>query len=348
MTQRIYWVPHTLCFLDCAHCHNNSSLSGRRSTRELIDRIVDQLPGPESHYRLEDVLVGGGEALQRGAETEHLIRAFRGRFPRGPERTVSERRASGHAILALQSSGLPLADRRGNVRGELVDYWIELGVDYYQVASSDVFHRRQRPEYPWDALERNLESYGATHGVEFRIYGKGIEKLVPSGRVLDNLGELEAEGAHLLTAERYCADGWETASRFLSGTQRAYPECSEVVIDPEGWVHACCWYELSPGLFDLERVDLVSGLERLRSVPLCQALDRGDIVGLAEIAGASPDLTRRVRDRVGDCGACRLISWRIARQAESGWMRVGPLSEREWSFYAEHIDAGLLTAVLGR
>ena len=42
-----------------------------------------------------------------------------------------------------------------------------------------------------------------------------------------------AEGAALLTAERYCADGWETASNFLSGTHLPYPECAEAVIDPQ-------------------------------------------------------------------------------------------------------------------
>jgi hypothetical protein len=300
------------------------------------------LPGPESVYRLEDVLVGGGEALLRGEETEFLICSLRQRFPRGSEGTVAERRAAGHVILALQSTGLPLADRHGNVRAELVDHWLELGIDYIQVASSDMFHRRQRPEYPWDALETNLEAYGAAHGVEFLIYGKGIKKLVPSGRVLENLEVLAAEGAGLLTAERYCADGWETASRFLSGTQLAYPQCSEVVIDPDGWVHACCWYELSPGLFDLGSVDLATGLERLRSVPFCQALDGGDILRLAEIARVAPELARQVRDRVGDCGACRLFSVLLACQAEHEWIRVASLSEQERSFYAGCVGADTL------
>jgi hypothetical protein len=330
----------------CAHCHNDSSPSGRRAERDLIDRIIAHLPGPESTYRLEDVLVGGGEALQRGTETEYLIRTFRERYPRGAERTIAERRAAGHVILALQSTGLPLADRRGNVRGELVDYWLELGIDYFQVASSDMFHRRQRPNYPWDALERNLEAFGAAHGVEFLIYGKSINKLVPSGRVLENLGTLEAEGARLLTAKRYCADGWETASRFLSGTQLAYPECSEVVIDPDGWVHACCWYELSPGLFDLWDVDMATGLERLRCVPFCQALDCGDMERFAEIVHISPALARQVRNRVGDCGSCRLLSILLARQPEHDWISVAPLSAQEHTFYTERVGADTLQDLL--
>lgn len=348
MTQRIYWVPHTTCFLGCAHCHNDSSPSGRQATRNLIERIIAHLPGPESDYRLEDVLVGGGEALMRGQETEYLIRTFRGRYPRGPQRTVAERRAAGHVILALQTTGLPLADRRGNVRGALVKYWLELGVDYFQVASSDVFHRRERPEFPWEALESSLQAYGAAHDVEFLIYGKNLSKLVPSGRVLENLDALEAEGAGLLTAERYCADGWETASHFLSGTQLPYPQCSEIVIDPDGWVHACCWYELSPGLFDVGTVDLAGGMQGLQSSLLCQALDRGDITRLAEIAEVTPDLARQVRDAVGDCGCCRLCSVLLARQPEHGWLRVAPLSPRESAFYVRQLGEDTLPEILDR
>jgi hypothetical protein len=197
-------------------------------------------------------------------------------------------------------------------------------------------------------LEANLESYGAAHGVEFLIYGKSVTKLVPSGRVLENLEALEAVGAGLLTAEHYCAEGWETASRFLSGTQSAYPECSEVVIDPDGWVHACCWYELSPGLFDLGSVGLSTGMERLRPVPFCQALDQGAILELAEIAGIAPESAGQVRDRVGDCGACRLFSVRLARGSAYEWMRVAPLSARERTFYVHRLGADRMAEWLGR
>ena len=348
MGQRIYWVPHTRCFVGCAHCHNDSSLPGRRATRDLIDRIIAHLPSPNSPYRLEDVLVGGGDALMRGAETEYLIRTLRERFPRGPQGTVAERRAAGHVILVLQSTGLPLADSRGRVRGSRVEYWLELGVDYFQVASSDVFHRRERPAFPWGVLERSLRAYGAANGVEFSIYGKSVTKLVPSGRVLENMNALEAEGASLLTAERYCTDGWETASHFLSGTQLAYPHCSEVVIDPDGWVHPCCWYALSLGLFDLGTVDLDMGMERLRPVPFCQALDRGDVLRLAEIARAASNLASQVRDRVGDCGCCRLLATLLVRQSEHDWIEVAPLSDREAAFYTERVGAETLQKLLGR
>jgi hypothetical protein len=191
-------------------------------------------------------------------------------------------------------------------------------------------------------------AYGAAHDVEFLIYGKNLSKLVPSGRVLENLGALEVEGAGLLTAERYCADGWETASHFLSGTQLPYPQCSEIVIDPDGWVHACCWYELSPGLFDVGTVDLAEGLEELRSEPLCQALDQGDILHLAEIAQISAELAHQVRDVVGDCGSCRLFSVLLARRPELGWLKVAPLSTQESAFYAEQLGKNLLHKLLSR
>jgi hypothetical protein len=118
------------------------------------------------------------------------------------------------------------------------------------------------------------------------------------------------------------------------------------VIDPDGWVHACCWYELSPGLFDLGSVDLETGLERLRSVPFCQALDGGDILRLAEIARVAPELARQVCDRVGDCGACRLFSVLLARQTEHEWIKVAPLTGRERSFYAARVGADALCKLL--
>jgi hypothetical protein len=307
----------------------------------LIDAIIAHLPGPESEYRLEETLIGGGEALQRGVETEYLIQAFRQRFPRGPQDRVEDRRAAGNVILALQSCGLPLADRRGQVRKELVDYWIELGVDYFQIASSDLFHRRARPGYPWDELEHNLGAYGAAHGVEFLIYGKAAAKLVPSGRVLENLEALEDEGATLLTAERYCADGWETASNYLSGTHLPYPRCSEVVIDTRGKVHPCCWYELAPGLFDLGKTDFATGMERLRAVPLCQALDQGNVLGISELAGIDRDRAQGVRDRVGDCGLCRLSFARLSRLPGHEWLQTSPLSDRESAFYRTRLGTEL-------
>jgi len=345
MTQRIYWVPHVKCFLGCAHCHNDSG-PGQPASRSLIETIIAHLPGPESEYRLEDVLIGGGEALLRGVETEYLIQAFRRRFPRGPQATLEERRAAGHVILALQSCGLPLADRDAQIRQDRVEYWTDLGADYFQIASSDGFHRSARPEYPWDELEHNLETYSAAYGVEFLIYGKAAAKLVPSGRVLSNLEALESAGASLLTAERYCAEGWETASHFLSGTHLPYPQCSEVVIDPQGWVHPCCWYELSPGLFDLGSIDFAMGMERLRAMPLCQALDLGDIISIAVIAGIDPDHAQKTRDQVGDCGLCRLAAARLSHQPDHNWVQAPSLSEREWAFYGTRLGTDKLQELL--
>jgi hypothetical protein len=227
-----------------------------------------------------------------------------------------------------------------------VAYWIDRGVDYFQIASSDRFHRGARPEYPWEALEQSLNDYSAAHGVEFLIYGKAAAKLVPSGRVLDNLKELESQGAGLLTAERYCSEGWETASNFLSGTDLPYPRCSEVVVDPQGWVHPCCWYELSPGLFDLTTTDFAAGMERLRPNPLCQDLDRGNVLSIAGRAGIALSQARQIRDRVGDCGLCRLAFVSLRRRPDLNWLKTPPLSDRESAFYGARVAAALPNELL--
>lgn len=334
MGQRIYWVPHTICYFGCLHCHNDSRLQGVRASRAVIDGVIEHMPGPNSPYRLDEVLVGGGESLMRNNEMEYLLQRFRARFPQGPQATVDERRAAGHAILAVQTIGTPLTDAVGRPNPRVIQYWLDLGVDYFHIASNDIFHERQRPDFPWDSFRENLRMYGDEHGIHFHIYGKAPSRLVPSGRALENLEVLEQTGARLLLDEGYCANAWEAAANFLTGTGNDYPDCSEVVIDPEGWVHPCCWYELSPGLFNLSTTDFETAMSALQPILFCQALDSGDMAAYATAAGIEPDLARRVRDRVGDCGACRLFSTALAAQPDHSWIQVPPLSPQERSFYA--------------
>lgn len=339
MTQRIYWVPHTVCYFGCTHCHNDSVMGGIRASTSVIDAVIANLPGPETPYRLEEVLVGGGEGLMRGQQMEHLIRQFRARFPRGPQATPAERQAAGFVTLALQTMGHPLADARGIPAPKLINYWLDLGIDLFHIASNDIFHELQRPDYPWEAFRENITRYGEIHGVEFVIYGKSAARLVPSGRVLENLDALEHEGATLLTDEGYCATAWEGGANFLSGQQRAHPDSSEVVIDPHGWVHPCCWHELAPGLFDLGRVPFVVGMEHARKASFCQAIDVGDMAALAAIAHVDPMLASAVRASVGDCGACRLWSVRLAQDPANGWLKPTSLSAHEVRFYTNQLGA---------
>jgi hypothetical protein len=346
MVQRIYWVPHTICFFGCEHCHNDSLMEGIRADKAVIDQVIANLPGPGSRYSLEEVLVGGGESLMRSQGMEYLIRRFRQRFPRGPETTLEGRRAGGHVILALQTMGFPLVDSRGRPVPRNINYWLDQGVDYFQIASNDIFHERRRPDYPWEGFRQNLREYGAENNVYFLIYGKGEERLVPSGRVLDTLPELEQAGASLLLNEGYCANAWEAASNFLSGIGAAYPNCSEVVIDPLGWVHPCCWHELSPGLFNLTEMSFAAGMDRASQVPFCHSLDEGDMIRYAQEAGIDLITAQSVRNKVGDCGACRLASVRLARRPEYGWVDAPELSPREVAFYEKILGRELLAESL--
>ncbi len=62
----------------------------------------------------------------------------------------------------------------------------------------------------------------------------------------------------------------------------------------------------------------------------------------------APELARQVRDRVGDCGSCRLFSILLARQPEHGWLKVAPLSDRELAFYARRVGEDALQEILDR
>ena len=348
MAQRIYWVPHTMCFFGCEHCHNDSVMDGIRADKAVIDGVIANLPERGSRYQLEEVLIGGGESLMRNQQMEYLVTQLRARFPRGPQATIKERQQAGYVVLGLQTMGFPLADAKGSPVDRNIRYWLDLGIDYFHIASNDVFHERQRPDYPWEALRQNLRDYSEETGVEIWIYGKAPVRLVPSGRVLDNLSVLsQEEGAGLLTDPGYCATAWEGGANFLSGQEIAHPDCSEVVIDPHGWVHPCCWHELAPGLFNLAQTRFDAGMEFARKVPFCQAIDEGDMIKLSEIVGISTELAHQVRDVVGDCGACRLCSVKLAADPQNNWMKPTALTERETRFYNQHLGEATMANLFG-
>jgi len=341
MTQRVYWVPHTVCFFGCAHCHNDSVMHGTRASKRVIDGVIANLPGSDSAITLEEVLVGGGESLMRGQQMEYLVQQFRARFPQGPQPMLAERRAAGYVTLALQTMGHPLADASGNPSTKNIDYWLKQGVDLFHIASNDIFHELQRPDYPWEQFRENIRQYGQQHGIEFVIYGKPPARLVPSGRVLHDLPALEREGAALLTDEGYCASAWEGGANFLSGQGRNHPDCSEVVIDPHGWVHPCCWHELAPGLFNLSTTPFDEGMQRMQQVPFCHAIDTGDMTQFAQLAQIAPAQAQLIRNTVGDCGLCRLASVRLANQPEHAWLKPTRLSEHEIRFYETQLGTAL-------
>lgn len=169
---------------------------------------------------------------------------------------------------------------------------------------------------------------------------------MPSGRVLDNLAVLsKEENAGLLTAPGYCATSWEAGANFLSGQEKPHPDCSEVVIDLHGWVHPCCWHELAPGLFNLAKTKFDAGMEHARKVPFCQAIDEGDMIKPSEIAGITTELAHQVRDVVGDCGACRLCSVKLAADPQHNWMKPTTLTERETRFYNHHLGETMMVAL---
>jgi hypothetical protein len=343
MAQRIYWVPHTVCFFGCEHCHNDSVMDGIRADRGVIDGVIANLPEPGSTYALEEILIGGGESLMRNQQMEYLITQLRARLPRGPQATIKARQQAGHVVLGLQTMGFPLADAAGIPIDRNIRYWLDLGIDYFHIASNDVFHERQRPDYPWEALRQNLRDYSEETGVEIWIYGKASTRLVPSGRVLDHLAVLsKEEGATLLTSPGYCASAWEGGANFLSGQSRPYPDCSEVVIDPHGWVHPCCWHELAPGLFDLGKTRFEDGMAFARTVPFCHAIDEGDMLKLSALSGIDASLAQHVRDTVGDCGACRLCSVKLASEPGNAWIKPTALSDKECRFYTAHLGEAVM------
>ena len=75
-----------------------------------------------------------------------------------------------------------------------------------------------------------------------------------------------------------------------------------------------------------------------RKVLFCQAIDEGDMIKLAELTGISTELAHHVRDAVGDCGACRLCSVKLANEPQNTWMKPTTISDKEQRFYHHHLS----------
>jgi hypothetical protein len=103
---------------------------------------------------------------------------------------------------------------------------------------------------------------------------------------------------------------------------------------------------LAPGLFDLTTMPFDDGMQILQDVGFAQAIDAGDMAWLAEEAGVALRQAARVRNAVGDCGACRLYSVKLAERHD--WLKPTRLEPREIRFYERYVAQEDLDAVLGK
>ena len=75
----------------------------------------------------------------------------------------------------------------------------------------------------------------------------------------------------------------------------------------------------------------------LAAEPIAQALATGDVIGYAELAGFDEAWAFRVRNLVGDCRLCPLVSARSARDPAHRWLTAPPVSNREAYFHAARL-----------
>ena len=69
------------------------------------------------------------------------------------------------------------------------------------------------------------------------------------------------------------------------------------------------------------------------------------MIKLSEITGISTELANQVRDAVGDCGACRLCSVKLAADPQNNWMKPTALTARETRFYNQHLGEATMHAL---
>ena len=87
-------------------------------------------------------------------------------------------------------------------------------------------------------------------------------------------------------------------------------------------------------------------MDRAHQVSFCHVLDEGDMIKYAQEAQIELSTAQTVRNKVGDCGACRLASVRLARRPEYDWLHAPELSGREVTFYENFLGKDLLEEFL--
>jgi hypothetical protein len=265
---------------------------------------VANLPDGSSNHRVEKITIGGGDACAVPWLTERLVSRVRERFPQGPEKlSVDERRAGGWMVVALQTSGTLFADPEGMIWTGLIERWLRLGVDSFEVPSQDIYHRMTLPDYSWLRLFKGLTDYSELFRVPVHISGTDMSSLIRSGRAWENWERLKSLGCSPAT-EGNCRNGWGTAGGFLGGVNSSR-HSSLVTVDPDGGVHPCVWYRMSPAMFNLGEAPFETGMDAAMREDSYRLLNEGDIRSLCARAGMDQSDYERLVDGSGECSACR-------------------------------------------
>ncbi|MGH9658330.1 MAG: radical SAM protein [Bryobacteraceae bacterium] len=266
--ESIYWVVSRDCNQRCRHCYNNSEPGAEGLSFDEVDQVVAHLP---SQFPVGRIILSGGEPLHFPDLLFHALRRLTERY-------------AGQVPLWLQTNA-DLLD------GDLLDRLIGAGVKQISVSSMDDFHPKSTlARRPY--LEALFHSRGLVDGRDFSFWGATpdmwIGKIWPRGRALDTRSTKAGP------EDDFC-DRWSGAVRFLETGE----EGSEVNIQLAA-VYPCCPMTVRP-IGDLRCESLESILDRCRTNPVYQALNRGRPEEMGVHLGISVEQALERTRQLGNC-----------------------------------------------
>lgn len=277
--QSLYWVFTLKCNDRCEHCYNNSSPTAEAPALEDLLEVVPNLPDSVGR-----VILSGGEPTVEMKKLAGLVAALREKY--GPK-----------TPLMIQSNGDLLDDTR-------MQALVEMGIDRIDIVSMDRFHKQQ------GSHRQRLEDLFSKFGwVDANGPLLGEDQMILEGKIVYAfwganeeiwLGGNWARGralehghAFLKPEHNFCAL-WSGARGFLdesSPQQELHVQLTRV--------YPCCPTTYR-ALGDARHEPISSMLERARSHPVWQTLNRGEPGDLVGPGALDPAFAKRRIEELGD------------------------------------------------
>lgn len=266
--ESIYWVFTQVCNDQCDHCYNLSGPQGNRISLEDCLAIVQNLP-----KSVDRIILSGGEPLAEREKLYSILEALQEKY-------------EGRTQIMLQTNGDLLTPER-------LDALIERGVNRFDIASIDRYHKHQGARLM--ELAELFESKG--------VNGDDKDPLIEKENYLQE--KQLSWGFWGATEDMWLGGNWARGRAmqkniwkrdpdhnfcsilsggigFLTGTESLPQEISIQL-----WqINPCC-----PGTKEAmgdARVEKVSGvLKRVALSPVFQKINEGDPLAMGESIGIS-------------------------------------------------------------
>jgi organic radical activating enzyme len=272
--ESIYWVFTQSCNDTCDHCYNLSGPRGTKISESECLAIIENLP-----LQVGRIILSGGEPLAEKNKLYLILDALQKKY-------------EGKTQIMLQTNGDLLT-------AEILDILIEKGVNRFDIASIDRYHkaaggRLMELASLFDSRHVNgdekdplvtKDNYLGKPSTTWGYWGANEEMWLGGnwarGRALEK-NIWKRDGSH-----NFCGI-LSGAIGFLSGGENIPQEISIQL-----WkINPCCPGTKEP-MGDARKVKISALLEKISYIPVFQALDKGDPYRMGESIGITEDYARK-------------------------------------------------------